>query len=108
VSDSPVQSLIFEYRASNAPNAPLVAAAITDVLRDGLSMVYTFYEPDMDARSLGRFMILDHIREVATLGLPHLYLGYWIKGSEKMHYKRQYRPLEVLDGDRWRPLLDSE
>ncbi|MEM0985185.1 MAG: arginyltransferase [Pseudomonadota bacterium] len=108
VSDSPVQSLIFEYRQGDAPNAPLIAAAITDVLRDGLSMVYTFFDPDHSSRSLGRFMILDHIREVAALGLPHLYLGYWIKGSDKMDYKRQYTPLEVLDGDRWRPLLDTE
>lgn len=108
VGDSPVKSLIFEYRQGQALDAPLVAASITDVLRDGLSMVYTFFDPRLKARSLGRFMILDHIRHAAALGLPHVYLGYWISGSEKMDYKRQYKPLEVLDGDRWRPLLDSE
>jgi len=108
VGNSPVQSLIFEYRQGDAADAPLLACSITDVMRDGLSMVYTFFDPDHDRRSLGRFMILDHIRQARSLGLPHVYLGYWIKGSQKMDYKRQFRPLEVLDGEQWRPLLDSE
>ena len=108
VGDSPVQSLIFEYRDGHAPNAPLIAGAITDVLRDGLSMVYTFFDPTLPQRSLGKFMILDHIRQCAALGLPHLYLGYWIKGSPKMDYKRQFQPLEVLDGETWRPLRDKD
>jgi leucyl-tRNA---protein transferase len=108
VGDSPIQSLIFEYRLGNQPQAPLVAAAISDVLRDGLSMVYTFFDPQLSRRSLGKFMILDHIRQVRELGLPHVYLGYWIKGAAKMDYKRDYTPLEVLDGEEWRPLLDSE
>ena len=108
VADSPVRSLIFEYRRGGVPDAPLVACSITDVLRDGLSMVYTFFDPAEQRRSLGRLMILDHVRQVRELGLPHVYLGYWIKGSEKMDYKRDYKPLEVLDGETWRPLLDSE
>lgn len=108
VADSPVQSLVFEYRRGTGPDAPLVAASITDVLRDGLSMVYTFFDPRESRRSLGRMMILDHIRQVNDLGLPHVYLGYWIKGSDKMNYKREYTPLEVLDGETWRPLLDDE
>ncbi len=108
VGDSPIQSLIFEYRLGSEPHAPLVAAAISDVLRDGLSMVYTFFDPNLSRRSLGKFMILDHIRQVRELGLPHVYLGYWIKGAAKMDYKRDYTPLEVLDGEEWRPLLDSE
>jgi arginyl-tRNA--protein-N-Asp/Glu arginylyltransferase len=53
-------------------------------------------------------MILDHIRLAQDLGLPHVYLGYWVKGSPKMDYKRRYKPLEVLDGDRWRLLRDDE
>ncbi|MCI4646284.1 MAG: arginyltransferase [Hyphomonadaceae bacterium] len=108
VADSPVHSLIFEYRLGDAPESPLVAAAITDVLRDGLSMVYTFFDPRQDRRSLGKMMILDHIRQVKALGLPHVYLGYWIKGSSKMDYKRDYTPLEVLEGESWRPLTDRE
>ncbi|AXE65125.1 arginyltransferase [Hyphomonas sp. NPDC076900] len=108
VGGSPVQSLIFEYREGPEPDAPLVAAAITDVLRDGLSMVYTFFDPSKASRSLGHYLILDHILHAHDLGLPHLYLGYWVKGSPKMDYKRRYKPLEVLDGDRWRPLRDDD
>lgn len=108
VADSPVKSLIFEYRSNSGDDAPLRACSITDVLRDGLSMVYTFFDPTLDRRSLGKFMILDHIRQVQQLGLPHVYLGYWIKGSPKMDYKRAYRPLEVLDGETWRPLEDQD
>lgn len=106
VADSPVRSLIFEYRLGHEPDAPLIACAITDVLRDGLSMVYTFFDPRESRRSLGRMMILDQIRQVRELGLPHVYLGYWIKGSDKMDYKKEYTPLEVLDGEVWRPLVD--
>lgn len=108
VGASPVQSLIFEYRDGPEDSAPLLAASITDVLRDGFSMVYTFFAPEQDKRSLGHQVILDHIRHAQELGLPHVYLGYWVKGSPKMAYKRRYRPLEVLDGDRWRLLRDDE
>ncbi|KCZ89459.1 arginyltransferase [Hyphomonas johnsonii] len=108
VGGSPVQSLIFEYRDSDADDAPLVAVSITDVLRDGFSMVYTFFDPEQDRRGLGHYMILDHIRHAQDLGLPHVYLGYWVKGSPKMDYKRRYKPLEVLDGDDWRTLRDDE
>ena len=108
VGGSPVQSLIFEYRDGTDDDAPLVAVSITDVLRDGFSMVYTFFDPELDARGLGHFMILDHIQHAQDLGLPHVYLGYWVKGSPKMDYKRRYKPLEVLDGDQWRTLRDDE
>jgi arginine-tRNA-protein transferase len=108
VGGSPVQSLMFEYRDGDGPNARLIGVSITDLLRDGFSMVYTFFNPDMPARSLGHYMILDHIQHAQELGLPHVYLGYWIKGSAKMDYKRRYSPLEVLDGDAWRPLEDDE
>lgn len=103
VADSPVQSLVLEYRLGEK----LVAAAITDVLRDGLSMVYSFFDPDQSARSLGSYMVLDHIARSADLGLPHLYLGYWVKDSPKMNYKSQFWPLEVLDGESW-TLLEQD
>ncbi|MEO1361774.1 MAG: arginyltransferase, partial [Pseudomonadota bacterium] len=103
VNDSPVQTLLFEYRQGEAEDAPLIAMSLTDVLRDGFSMVYTFFDPALRRRSLGTYMILDHIQHAAELGLPHLYLGYWIKNSEKMDYKRRFQPLEVLEGGRWRP-----
>jgi len=108
VNDSPVQSLMFEYRAGDAADAPLVAVSITDVLRDGFSMVYTFFAPEEERRSLGSYLILDHIGHAADLGLPHVYLGYWVKGSPKMDYKRNFGPMDVLDGDEWRPLSDDE
>ncbi len=107
VGGSPVQSVVFEYRDGIEPDAPLKAVAITDVLRDGLSMVYTFFDTTDERAGLGHYMILDHIRHAQDLGLPHVYLGYWVKGSPKMDYKRRYNPLEVLDGDRWR-LLEAD
>lgn len=108
VGGSPVKGLMFEYRAGHEEDAPLIAVSLTDILRDGFSMVYTFFNPDMIKRSLGHYLILDHILHAQDLGLPHVYLGYWIKGSEKMDYKRRYKPLEILDGDDWRTLEDDE
>lgn len=108
VNDSPVQTLLFEYRIGPGENDPLVAVSLTDVVRDGFSMVYTFFDPLHTRRSLGTYMILDHINHSQDLGLPHTYLGYWIKGSRKMDYKRRFKPLEVLDGREWRLLEDSE
>ncbi|MEM6535461.1 MAG: arginyltransferase [Pseudomonadota bacterium] len=108
VSDTPVQTLMFEYRLGASETAPLVAVALTDIVRDGFSMVYTFFDTSLDRRSLGTYMILDHVAHVGELGLPHVYLGYWIKGSQKMDYKRRFKPLEVLDGGHWRRLEDHE
>jgi arginine-tRNA-protein transferase len=79
----------------------LVAIAVTDLLPNGLSAVYTFYDPDEERRSLGRFAILWQIDEAARLGLADLYLGYWIKNCRKMNYKTEYRPLELLINQRW-------
>ena len=104
VNESPVKSLIFEYRNGPEDDAPLVAASITDILSDGLSMVYTFFDPAGPRRSLGTYMILDHILYAADLGAPHVYLGYWVQNSPKMDYKRRFGPLDILDGDDWVPL----
>ena len=88
------------------PRWPL--CRLTDIVRDGFSMVYTYFDPSLRQRSLGTYMILDHILHASELGLPHVYLGYWIKDSDKMDYKRRFKPLEVLDGGRWRALEESE
>ncbi|MBU6471619.1 MAG: arginyltransferase [Alphaproteobacteria bacterium] len=103
VEETPVDTHIVEYRkaARDGTPGPLMACALSDVLRDGLSMVYSFYHPGEEARSLGTQMILDHVASARTRGLPYVYLGYWIDGSEKMDYKSRFRPLEALGPDGW-------
>ena len=108
VEDSHVDTRVIEYRRRGPDTAitgrgsgPLVAAALSDVLSDGLSMVYSFYDPELDARSLGTFMILDHIARARAMGLPYVYLGYWVEGSRKMEYKRRFLPQERLLPERW-------
>ncbi len=103
VEETPVKTLLVEYRRTTPDGSPgtLIACALTDVLRDGLSMVYSFYHPGEDARSLGTYMILDHIAAVRAGGLSYVYLGYWVRGSAKMSYKARFRPLEALSADGW-------
>ncbi|HEY4941774.1 MAG TPA: arginyltransferase [Rhizomicrobium sp.] len=103
VEETPVDTQIVEYRRPSTDGKPgaLVACALTDVLRDGVSMVYSFFHPGEDARSLGTYMILDHIRDAKSRGIPHVYLGYWVEGSEKMNYKTRFRPMEALTRDGW-------
>ena len=79
----------------------LMAVALTDVLSDGLSMVYSFFEPSQQNRSLGTFMILDHIARARRQGLPYVYLGYWIEGSQKMDYKGRFLPQQRLAPSGW-------
>jgi arginine-tRNA-protein transferase len=107
VEGSPVPTVIFEYRAGDADDAPLMAAALVDVLKDGLSMVYSFFDPSLADRGMGNFMILDQIRYAQELGLDYVYLGYWVEGSPKMDYKAAFRPIEVLDAEEWRRLEDE-
>jgi arginyl-tRNA--protein-N-Asp/Glu arginylyltransferase len=106
VEETPVSTHIIEYRRKGEDGAPgaLVACALTDVLRDGLSMVYSFFHPGVDARSLGTHMILDHVRAAQMRGLKHVYLGYWVQGSEKMDYKARFRPMEALGREGWERL----
>jgi len=109
VEDTPVQSALIEYRLTkDGPDGDagqLVAVALTDVMPDGLSMVYSFYDPEMGPRSLGNFMILDHIARARQIGAGYLYLGYWVKNSPKMAYKIGFQPLEVQHGAQgWVPL----
>ena len=102
VDDTFVDSRLIEYRlVSQDDERPLVAAVLIDVLDDGISMIYSFYEPDLARRSLGTFMILDQIARARRLGLPYVYLGYWIKGSQKMSYKADFQPQERLTADGW-------
>jgi len=79
----------------------LIGVSVCDYLEDGLSAVYTFYLAELQERSLGKFAILAQIYRARELGLGYVYLGYWIKQCEKMNYKIQYRPLELLINRRW-------
>lgn len=85
----------------------LLAVAVMDVLEEGLSAVYTFFDPDEAKRSLGVFAVLWEVQECLRLNLPYLYLGYWIEESPKMAYKAGYRPLEVYKNAEWAPLKTS-
>jgi arginine-tRNA-protein transferase len=99
VEDSHIETRIIEYRLRGS--GELVAIGLTDVLGDGLSMVYSFFEPDQAARSLGTFMVLDHIARAKRMGLSYVYLGYWVRGSRKMDYKSRFLPQERLMPDGW-------
>jgi arginine-tRNA-protein transferase len=103
VEDSHVETGIIEYREvdETGQEGPLVAVCLTDFLPDGLSMVYSFFDPRLSRRGLGNYMILDHIERARALGLPHVYLGYWVEGSRKMEYKARFRPQERLLPSGW-------
>lgn len=108
IEESVVETFLTEYRlkapdplGSPSQRWPLKAVALCDRLSDGISMVYSFFEPDDQTRSLGTFMILEHIERARRLGLPYLYLGYWINGSAKMSYKKRFQPQELLTVDGW-------
>ncbi len=79
----------------------LVGVAVTDTMEDGLSAIYTFFDPKLSARSLGVYAVLSQIRQCEALDLPYLYLGYWIRDAAKMRYKTDYRPVELLVNNRW-------
>ncbi|HEX8256809.1 MAG TPA: arginyltransferase [Allosphingosinicella sp.] len=105
VEQSPVKTYVIEYREPSVDGRPgkLVGACLTDQQADGLSMIYSFFEPDCEARSgLGTYIILDHIVRAARAGLPYVYLGYWVEDSKRMAYKAKFRPLERLGPDGWR------
>ena len=108
VEDTHVDTRIIEYRLKTGDAAvtgraegPLIATALSDVMGDGMSMVYSFFDPELIDRSLGTYMILDHIRRTRQRGLQHVYLGYWVHGSRKMEYKTRFQPQEHLMARGW-------
>ncbi len=108
IEDSHVDTRLVEYRRRGPDTAingrgagEMLAVALTDVLSDGLSMVYSFFDPDEADRSLGTFMILDHVERANRMGLPYVYLGYWVAGSRKMDYKGRFLPQERLMPSGW-------
>jgi arginine-tRNA-protein transferase len=105
VEQSPVKTYVVEYREPSANGRPgrLVGACLTDQQADGLSMIYSFFEPEDHGRpGLGTYIILDHITRAARAGLPYVYLGYWVEDAKRMAYKAKFRPLERLGPDGWR------
>ena len=108
VEDTHVETALIEYRRRGPDSGftgrgrgDLFAMALTDTLSDGLSMVYSVFDPSLEARSLGTFMILDHIERAKAMGLPYVYLGYWVRGSKKMDYKSRFLPQERLMPAGW-------
>jgi len=105
IEETPIRSRVVEYsRKTETRRNELTAVSLTDVFDDGLSMVYSFYEPTMTQMSLGTYIILDHIEIAREAGLPYVYLGYWVPGSQKMGYKAGFSALEIYKGGRWQPL----
>ncbi len=109
IEETPVRSRVVEYSRGPKPGErgrSLVAVSLTDVFDDGLSMVYSFYDPDLADLSLGTFAILDHIEIARQADLPYVYLGYWVPGSRKMGYKASFSAVEIFKGGAWVPLGD--
>ncbi len=104
IEETPIRSRVIEY--AEAETGALTAVCLTDVLDDGLSMVYSFFEPDRARDSLGTYIILDHIEIAREAGLPYVYLGYWVPGSPKMGYKAKFSGLEIYRGGAWEPVRD--
>ncbi len=101
VEDSAVKTVIYEFRDMEDR---LVGVTLTDHLGDGLSGVYKFFDPDQPQRSAGTYMVLWHVDLARGLGLPYVYLGYWIADCPKMAYKTRFSPIEGLGADGWRLL----
>ena len=108
VEDTVIETFLTEYREKpkdaddvDFDSWPLKAVALCDRLTDGISMVYSFYDPNEVDAGLGTYMILEHIAFARRISLPHVYLGYWIDGSRKMAYKTRFTPQERLGPDRW-------
>ncbi|WP_119458843.1 arginyltransferase [Rhodospirillaceae bacterium SYSU D60014] len=99
--DSPLDTRLVEFRT---PDERLVACCLADWTLDGLSAVYSFFEPDLASRGLGSYMVIWLIEQARQLELPYVYLGYWIADSRKMAYKTRFRPLEAFGATGWRPL----
>ena len=109
VEDSHVDTRMIEYRQRPSDGSShelgsgrLLSVALTDVLSDGLSLVYSYYDSEESSRSLGTFMILDHIERARRMGLSYVYLGYWVEGSRKMAYKGRFLPQQRLAPDGWK------
>ena len=101
IEETNVDSKIIEYYSNKNETLELVSFSLVDLLDDGISMVYSVFNPDFNERSLGTYMIIDHNKLALEMKLKFVYLGYWVKGSSKMDYKKRFSPLEVFTDDKW-------
>ena len=101
IEETNVDSKIIEYYENKNGMRKLISFSLVDILDDGISMVYSVFDPDTKDRSLGSYMIIDHNKLALELSLNFVYLGYWVKGSSKMDYKKRFSPLEVFTDDKW-------
>jgi leucyl-tRNA---protein transferase len=110
VEQTPVKTFIIEYREPTTDGTPgkLVGACLTDQQSDGLSMIYSFFDPECGREGLGTTIILDHIQRAARSGLAYVYLGYWVDGSARMQYKTRFRPIERLTASGWQRFTPPE
>ncbi len=106
IEETPIRSRVVEY--TDRDTHELIGVSLTDVLSDGLSMVYSFFSPNLPRNSLGTYLILDHIEIAREAGVPYIYLGYWVPGSSKMGYKANFSGLEVYTGGRWQVLEEDQ
>ena len=107
IEETPIRSRVIEYTRPDGDDArALAAVCLTDLLDDGLSMVYSFYDPGLMDASLGTYVVLDHIAIAREAGLPYVYLGYWVPGSRKMGYKAKFGALEIYKGGQWQDIGD--
>ena len=107
IEETPIRTRVIQYKRPSigAREMPeLIAVTLTDIFDDGLSMVYSFYDPDLETMSLGTYAILDHIALAREAGLPYVYLGYWVPGSRKMGYKAGFSALELFKGGVWQDI----
>jgi len=101
IEETNVNTKIVEYYLTVKGENKLISLSLIDILDDGISMVYSIFEPGIEKRSLGKFMILDHVQLAREHKLSYVYLGYWVKGSPKMDYKKEYKPLQVYKDNCW-------
>ena len=104
IEETPIRTRVIEYEQDD----DLKAVCLTDVLNDGLSMVYSFFDPNLSDRSMGTYLILDHIKMAQELDLPYVYLGYWVPDSPKMGYKARFSGLEIYRDRAWTPLAECD
>jgi len=106
IEEAPAYTRVISYFEPESSGSGLVAACLTDLISDGLSLVYSFFDPSDPRRSFGTYMILHHVQMARKAGMRYVYLGYWIRGCAKMDYKSRFSGIELYYGNRWQKSAD--